>query len=442
MQDGDDKRSVAVIGGGASGLMAAIAAARAGASVTLLEARDRVGKKILRTGDGRCNLTNVAVSPSAYNDPDFVAPILSRYPYESIRLFFEELGLYVYEDERGRIFPFSNTATSVLDVLCLECDHLGVQTLCRREVMDIQVSEASSPDERFSIHTRGGEITRADAVVLATGDEAGLLGLLGHHRVKQRPVLCPLRCEREALKGLEGIRVQAMVTLLQDGLLAGYEEGEVLFKKDGVSGIPILDMSRIAEPGDVLSVDLFPGTSEAHLADLIEMRCEHLGWRAPEDFLTGMLHSRLAAAVRRMAGETAAAERLSATTGNATTTGPLAATTGKAEGADPLAAITDTPVIAGQLPTCLGGISLQSIAHVLKDYRLHVVGQGDAKAAQVTSGGGRNIEFDPETLESKLVSGFHATGEVLDVDGKCGGFNLHWAWASGQVAGAHAAVRP
>lgn len=428
MRDREDRVRVTILGGGASGLVASIAAARAGACVTLLEANERVGKKLLRTGDGRCNLTNVAVAPGAYNDPDFVEPILSDYTYERIRMFFEELGLLVYEDERGRVFPYSNTAASVLDVLRLECEHLGVRTLCAHEVCDLSVDKtvassdadasdgttandaSSETDGRFCLRTQVGEEFHSDALVLATGDDAGLLGLVGHHREKQRKVLCPLRCEKDAVKGLEGLRVQAAVTLLQDGLLAGYECGEVIFKKDGISGIPILDLSRVAEAGDELSIDLFPGMDEDRLVHLLKMRCKHLGWRSPKTFLTGMLHSRLASAVF------AAARRF-------------------CESSEAVPKKTQSHPGS----TCLGGISAEVLAHTMKDYRIAIVGMGDKNSAQLTRGGARLSEFDPATLESRIVRSLYATGELLDVDGRCGGFNLHWAWASGLVAGMHAA---
>lgn len=132
------QRTVIIIGGGASGLAAAIAAARAGAQVTVLEAGQRVGAKILRTGNGRCNLTNRDISPDDYNDPEFVTPVLERWGSEEILGFFEELGLLVHEDSSGRIFPLSDNATSVLDVLRFECAHLGVEVLCCKHVVDIE----------------------------------------------------------------------------------------------------------------------------------------------------------------------------------------------------------------------------------------------------------------------------------------------------------------
>jgi len=388
---------VLVVGGGASGLASAIAAARQGARVTVLEARDRVGRKLLRTGNGRCNLTNTAVDPQAYNDPDFVSPVLGRWPTARVLEFFEGLGLLVHADDRGRVFPRTDAASSVLDVLRLSCEQLGVQTLCGRQVVGVDVGGGQG---RFVAHADGGETYVSPALVLATGDQSDLCSQLGHRRTKRRRVLCPLACERDALKGLEGVRVDARARLLRGDELVDEAAGEVLFKRDGVSGIPMLDFSRHVADGDVVLLDLFPDVELDELEALLARRGQKLAWRTPDTFLAGMLQSRVALAVRRQA-------RL----------------------AHP----------APDAPACFGDASPASLARAMKGYRLEVVGPGDPRSAQVTAGGLRTDEFDPDTLQSRRTSGLYATGEVLDVDGRCGGFNLHWAWASGLVAGSNAA---
>lgn len=401
------QRTVIIIGGGASGLAAAIAAARAGARVTVLEAGQRVGAKILRTGNGRCNLTNRIISSDGYNDPAFVAPVLGRWGSADIRDFFQGLGLLMHEDGSGRVFPLSDNANSVLDVLRFECAHLGVDVRCCEHVVDVgwRRDRDGRPipvdgSSRFTVRTADGAEHGADAVILASGDDASLAGVCGLRRRKQRPVLCGLRCDRGPLKGLEGLRAQADITLLRGDEVIARESGEVIFKKEGVSGIPILNLSRVAEQDDVLSLDLMPGMSGDGLAAFLHRRAEQLSWRAPEDFLIGMMHRRWADAVRRQT-------------------------------ADAHAGTPDAP--------CLGGRTPEALARTMKDYRLIIQGVADPRAAQVTRGGLCNDGFDPHTLESRQVPGLHASGEVLDVDGRCGGYNLHWAWASGLVAGAHAA---
>jgi len=389
---------VVIIGGGASGLSAAIAAARLGATVTILEASARVGRKILASGNGRCNLTNISALPDAYNHPDFVEPILTRYPYYAIRDFFGSMGLLVTADSEGRVYPITNAAGSVLDVLRLECDRLGVEVRCGFEVDHI--SEYPHSDG-FEVSSQDGETLRAAVVVVTTGGGT-LLADLGHELLQGVPVLGPVRTDTEPIRGLSGVRVRCAATLLvADGtdetthVAAATETGELLFRDYGVSGIMVFDLSRHLAPGCVISLDFFPGIAPAELRSIISDRCTDLAWRKAETFFVGMLHDRLARAVLRVAHIS-----------------------------------PDTPV--SQLPQ-------DRLAALLKDYRLDVLGVGDASQAQVTRGGASVTEFDPETMASHRVVGLFAAGEVLDIDGRSGGFNLHWAWASGIAAGEAAA---
>ncbi|TDB37828.1 MAG: aminoacetone oxidase family FAD-binding enzyme [Actinobacteria bacterium] len=387
-RDSMHQPSIAIIGGGAAGLSAAIAAARLGASVTVLEAAPRVGKKILVTGNGRCNLTNTAVAPAAYNQPAFVEPVLAEYNADAIRDFFGELGLLTYADDEGRVYPVSNAANSVLDVLRLECAHLGVAERCGFEVMGILEADGG-----FQVASRDGETISADAVVVTTGGgEGSLLSALGHGSVAPVPVLGPLTTELAPIRGLSGVRVRCAASLLDDaGEPVATERGELLFRDYGVSGIMIFDLSRALERGRTLSIDFFPDIASDAFAALIAKRCAELSWRSADTFFDGMLQSRVAIAVLRAAG------------------------------IDP-----KTPVAELRAVT---------LASLLKDFRLAVTGRGDASQAQVTRGGAPVAEFDPRTLASRIAPGVFAAGEVLDVDGRCGGFNLHWAWASGIVAG-------
>jgi len=389
---------VLIIGGGAAGLSAAIASARLGVPVTLLEGGARVGRKILASGNGRCNLTNLTVVPSAYNHSDFVEPVLERYPCDAIRSFFGTMGLLTSADDEGRVYPVTNAAASVLDVLRLECARLGVQV--RPEFKIGNISERSHPAgfEAFSEH---GDSVRAEIVVVTTGGGSLLAGL-GHASVEATPVLGPLRTDTEPIRGLSGVRVRCAATLLvgvdddsTGGTPVATESGELLFRDYGVSGIMIFDLSRYLEAGCVISIDLFPDVAPLELETMISERCAVLGWRTAETFFAGMLHDRVARAVMRAAGVD-----------------------------------SDTP--AEKLP-------LSRLGALLKDFRLRVIGPGDANQAQVTRGGASVAEFDPHTMASRHVDGLFAAGEVLDVDGRSGGFNLHWAWASGIVAGEAAA---
>ena len=389
---------VLIIGGGAAGLSAAVAAARLGAAVTLLEGGARVGRKILASGNGRCNLTNLSISPLAYNHPDFVEPVLRRYPCEAIRSFFGAMGVLTSPDDEGRVYPATNAAGSVLDALRLECAHLGVEVRCGFEVGEVSQQPSRAG---FEVISRDGDIVQAETVVVATG-VGSLLAGLGHGLVDSVPVLGPIRTDTEPIRGLSGVRVRCAATVLVDadddntgGDAVATERGELLFRDYGVSGIMIFDLSRYLEPGCVISIDLFPDLAPLELRAMISQRCADLAWRTAETFFVGMLHERVARAVLR------------------------------AEGIG-----MDAP--AEKLPQA-------RLAALLKGFRLRVIGMGDANQAQVTRGGAAVVEFDPDTMASRHADGLFAAGEVLDIDGRSGGFNLHWAWASGIVAGEAAA---
>jgi len=389
---------VSIIGGGAAGLSAAIAAARLGVAVTVLERGPRVGKKVLASGNGRCNLSNLSVVPSAFNHPGFVEPILAAYPCEGVRSFFGEMGLLTRADDEGRVYPATNSAASVLDVLRLECAHLGVDVRCGFEVARISQSPGSGD---FEVSSGDDGTVRADAVVVTTGGGGALLAEMGHESVECVPVLGPIKTDTDPIRGLSGIRVRCTASLLvgvddgAGGKPVATERGELLFRDYGVSGIMVFDLSRYLEPGCVISIDLVPDIAEQELRTMLAQRCADLGWRTADTLFAGMLHDQVARAVLR------AAE-----------IGP------------------DTPV--EELPQA-------RLATVLKDFRLDVTGMGDRWKAQVTRGGASVAEFDPETMASRLADGLFAAGEVLDVDGRSGGFNLHWAWASGITAGEGAA---
>ena len=377
MSENSSRRVVAVVGGGAGGLCAAVAAARAGSRVVILEKANRVGKKLLKTGNGRCNLSNANLAAARYNRPDFVAPLLRDMDAPALLAFFGGLGLWTVTDGEGRVYPLSDTAASVLDVLRLECARLGAEERCSAEVAAILPRE----DGSFVLRLREGEELTADRVIVSAGGGTALLRPLGHPYVPFSPVLCPLKTDAEPIRGLTGLRVRCRATLFRDGSPVCREAGEILFRDFGISGILALDLSRFALPGDELSLDLLPDTKEPELIARLE---EQRTLRAEDrELFTGIFHRRLGEAILRRAGS-----------------------------AKPAA-----------------------LARTVKDYRLTVAGPGDVQNAQVTRGGADVRYFDPATLESTLYPGLYAVGEALDVDGGCGGYNLHWAFASGLAAG-------
>lgn len=371
-------RRVVVIGGGAGGLMAALTAGQCGAEVTVLEMANRVGKKLLKTGNGRCNLSNTHVSPEGYNCPGFVKTVLTATDCAVLCGHFASLGLWTTEDGEGRVYPRSDTASSVLDVLRLACAENGVREVCSAEVTAIR----PAPDGTFRIQTRDGGQYTAERVIAATGGGTALLRSLGHRLVPFSPVLCPIKTDTVSIRGLSGLRVKCRARLYNGQTLLADERGEILFRDFGVSGILALDLSRFLAPGAVLSLDLLPETDENELVSRLA------GRRGGAERLTGIFHRRVAEALMR-----------------------------EAKGDDPAA-----------------------LAHRIKDYRMTVLGCGDTQNAQVTRGGADTAQFDPATLQSRLCPGVYAIGEALDVDGRCGGYNLHWAFASGIAAGRSAAL--
>lgn len=395
---------VAVIGGGAAGLAAAVSAGQAGAEVSILEAEKRVGKKILKTGNGRCNLTNAVVRPEDYYEAFSVTDLIAQYPSSRILEFFHGLGLLTMKEGEGRIYPLSNSANTVLDVLREGCKVNGVRERCMHKVTDIQATGSC-----YEITCANNNKVLADCVIVATGGGTRLLEALGHTIKPFKPVLCPLETDTAPLKGLSGIRVRANVSAFESeesSIPLASQYGEVLFRDYGVSGIAVFDMSRVVQEGYCLGLDFLPQFSPAQCENYFQAKFASMsakyGQRFGEvptfsEFMCGCFHTRVNDAIVRMAGfkPSAYMQREDAS----------------------------------------------RIAHAAKNFRMRVLGPTETASAQVTRGGASIWEFDSITMESKLRPRLFAAGETLDVDGRCGGFNLHWAWATGMAAGAAAAAK-
>ena len=397
---------VLVIGGGAAGMMAALTAAENGHAVTLLERQGRVGRKLMATGNGRCNLTNHHVSPAHYHGetPDFCRHALAAFDVGSTLLYFAGLGLLTTAEDSGRVYPFSNMAGSVLDVLRFALENRGVDlhTAC-------PVTGIRKKGELFFVRAESGEEFTADRVILAAGGAAGgkvggvmdgyqLAKGLGHHRTALYPSLVQIRTDPTYPRALKGVKAEAGVTIRRGGEVLAKNRGEVLFTEYGVSGPAIFDISRsVATGGEGLTVtlDLLPDWEQREVLDWLRLRQrrDSAGNREAGTLLTGALHSRLGQMVCKAAGFT------------------------------------------NQSAASLSDGDLRRIAARVKDFALPITGVCGFDQAQVTAGGLRCDEFDPRTMESRLVPGFYACGEVLDIDGDCGGYNLQWAWSSGRMAG-------
>ena len=394
------QKSVLVVGGGAAGLMAAICAARKGAKVTLLEKMDRVGKKILATGNGRCNVMNVG-SHRFHGDAAFAQKVLAQADAKKVAAFFESLGLSLREEEEGRVYPASGLSSSVLDVLRLGCARYGVETVCGAPVQRVerlvQGWAAYAQNVRYSgdalIITGGG---CAAPKLGSDGSAYALLQSQGHTLVAVKPAITQLRTELEPIRGLSGIRVQAEITLSKGDKAVARERGEILFTEYGVSGVAAMQLSRDAE-GGVLHINLTPAMNLN--ADMLPTyflgRAELLNTAPLEQFFLGLMHSRLGMAVMKRAG-----------------VGPLSR---------PCASLSRA--------------ELTALCSTVLDFALAITGVQGFDSAQVTAGGIDTRDFDPKTMASRLHPGLYAAGEVLNVDGDCGGYNLLFAWASGMLAG-------
>ncbi len=385
------KIDIAVIGGGASGIMAAIFAARGGKNVCILEKNPRIGKKILATGNGRCNFTNVNAKTEDYNS-EFVAFGLACFPPESVIELFKELGLLSREEAEGRVYPLSGQATAVLDVLRLELSRLSVKIVTEFDVQRIEKS-----GDGFVIHSKDQKI-EAEKMIVSTGGMASpksgsdgkgyeLLKAFGHHTTKLVPSLVQLKTE----KSVGGVRAYGKVTT-NAGIC---DAGEIQFNNYGISGIPVFGIAKYVKKGEPVFLDLLPDYAEEEVIKILKARPK----QTMETYLIGILNKALAHFLLKECG------------------------------ISPLSKMSDT----------LTENEIIKIARKIKSWRFDVTGTMPWENAQVTSGGIELSEINSETMESKLIKNLYVTGEVLDVDGPCGGYNLQWAWASGKLAGSEAA---
>lgn len=396
--------NVLIIGGGAAGLMAAITAARNGHAVTLLERQSRVGRKLMATGNGRCNLTNLHQEPAHYHgqDPSFIRPAMAEFGIEETLGFFHELGLLITAEPSGRVYPYSDQAGSVLDVLRFAAEAAGVETRTGFEVTAVKKNRRG-----FAVSSAEETLT-ADRVLICCGGMAGgklggtrsgydLLQSLGHSATKLYPALVQIKTDNTYVKSLKGVRANGALRLCRGNETVAASEGEVQFTEFGVSGPAVFELSRAAatEKGPLtLHIDLLPQQSAPKIQVLLQGRIAAMPELTTENLLAGILHNRLGRTVLRYAGF------------------------GLTE---PIAALSPE--------------QLKQIARAAKAFSLPVLGVLGFDGAQVTAGGIRTAEFDPHTLQSRLIPGLYAAGEVLDIDGDCGGYNLQWAWSSGHLAG-------
>lgn len=399
-------RTVAVIGGGASGMMAAVTAASEGARVILLEHKDRIGKKILSTGNGRCNFTNIHQEPICYHseDPMFPWEVVEKFNAQAVISFFLQLGVYS-KNRNGYIYPNSDQASAVLDAFRMELDRLKVEIRTGVECREIRPGKKG-----FTVLTDQGPV-RADRVILCAGSKAApttgsdgsgydLAKMLGHRILPVLPALTALKCEEKFFKSIAGVRANGSVSIWSGGECIAKDTGEIQLTDYGISGIPVFQVSRYAskllyekkETDAVL--DFMPDFTKEQTNAFLRARAKTRPDKSAEMFLIGLFHKKLC---------------------------------------DLWIRLSEIPRQrkAGELTED----EIARLTSLIKEFRVRVRETNPYDKAQVCCGGVDTREVDPETLESVYVPGVYFAGEILDVDGMCGGYNLTFAWASGYVAG-------
>jgi hypothetical protein len=393
---------ILIIGGGAAGLAAAVSARKENkkAEITVVERNDRIAKKILATGNGRCNFTNANMSPTCYfGDREFAKKVLENFGTEEALRFFEDLGV-MHREEEGRIYPRSNQATSISDALRLFLAENNVKIITGKKISKLKYENGKFNADSIS----------ADKVIVAVGGCAApnfgtdgssynLLTDFGHGKTRTKCALVSLKTDTEKIRGLKGVKVFARAEMTVNGKVVASDTGEVLFTDYGVSGIPIMQISRFAEKGAQVRLDMMSEMSFEDLCGELRKRAALFPERDGTEIFSGLINKKLAVPVMRGGN----VEKMNV----------------KAKD------FTDKNILG--------------FAKFLKGLRLTVVGDSSFSNAQVTAGGIETAKFDPVTMESKLKKGLYAVGEALDVDALCGGYNLHFAWATGAAAGKYAA---
>ncbi len=397
---------IGILGGGASGMAAALAAAENPENrVILMERQARVGRKLGATGNGRCNLTNIHAAEGGYHgeDASFSAFAISAFSPEATLNWFSSLGLFTVAEESGRVYPYSDQANSVVDVLrfALEKENITLK-------LGFEAEKVRKTASGFRVEAKE-ETLECDKLIVASGGLARtklggtmsgykFLRALGHKCTKLRPTLVQLKSSWGGVAGLKGVRCNCHAAIFHDDRLYSESTGELQFTEYGISGPVIFEISRdvCQEKGEwVCKLDFLPDIGEDTLfAELLRRKTTSL---PASELLTGILHNRLGRVLSQSAG-----------------------------------------ISQNRMVSELGEYELRQVVRAVKAFEIGLTEPMGMDCAQVTAGGIVTKEFDNKTMESSIVPGLYACGEVLDIDGDCGGYNLQWAWSSGRLAGLHA----
>lgn len=391
---------IIVIGAGPAGMAAAISAAQKGAKVCIVEHKDRVGKKILSTGNGKCNITNMNISPGCYNsssDADFYS-VIERFNPEDVRSFFMSMGLLTKE-KNGYVYPNSEQASAVLDTLRYRLEDMNIHTLTDTEVKKIVHNDL------YNVNTADNTI-RGKSLIIATGSKCApktgsdgsgykLAKNMGHTIVPVIPALVQIICRESFFKELQGIRCEALISVYVKNKMIVSEKGELQLTASGISGIPVFCLSRHIKrlldekKQPYVVIDFMPSYNKERLYEIINNISSISKTRAMNEILGGILNKKLANLITKLAKNKDAGE----------------------------------------------------IVRLIKNFKVTPADTNGFDNAQVCAGGVSLDEVKLSTMESKIVKNLYFAGEILDVDGKCGGYNLQWAFSSGYLAGKSAAEK-
>jgi predicted Rossmann fold flavoprotein len=396
-----------IVGGGSCGIVSAIKAKDLGIDAAIIDGSDRIGKKLLITGNGRCNLTNENLSLSRFHsdNTDFFKDIINTYDLEYTLNFFKSIGIYTSTLDSGKIYPLSLQSSSVIDILRMNLSERNIPNYINERVLNI----IKTKEGFFEVITSSTTFT-CKKVLLCTGgksytktgsDGSGykLAKNLGHSLIKSIPGIVQLKLNYDRLKAISGVKFESSCNIEVNGKIQRQESGEILFTDYGISGPPILQLSRIASKGILnkssvyIHVNLLNSDYD-HILDFFETHFAVFPYRNISDNLIGIINKKLIPIILKESG------------------------------------ITDI-----HMPTySIEYVYRYRLYKLLHDWKLEVIDTNSFENAQVTIGGVDTTEVNHITLESKLTPGLYFGGEILDVDGDCGGFNLQWCWSSSSAA--------
>lgn len=401
-----NNETMIIIGAGAAGLVAAISSARAGRSVTLLEQNSKIGKKILVSGNGKCNIDNRYIHPNRFNsqNPHFINAVLEGHGFDVVEKFFTSLGLELVEGKEGKMFPMSLQASSVVELLEYEAKRVGVEIIC-----DCTVTAVDKKNNTFTLETTQGRKICEKLLLTSGSPAAPQLGgsnsgyafatKMGHSLIPRHPSLVQLCSEEEWVKKCAGVKVAGIAKLYSNGEYITERKGDILFTNYGISGLAILDLSREVSTRLAnfdyceLSLDLMPELSKEKLTNLLQSRVQNESEKPIALWLQGVMNKKLISIVLEQAKSNIKIENQ------------------------------------------LNRKEINKLVHAIKNLKLSISDTKGFKGAEVSTGGVNTEELNPQTMESKLVPNLYFAGEILDVDGDRGGFNFHFAWVSGMRVG-------